>query len=137
MIKPLDIYKNNKKLFSFICLSYLDKMIIFLLPLIVLQLFKDKTVYITIEYIYSIVVVVVPFLDLGLGGYFFYAYRNNVNRKKIVAEILKLFHILYVLLVAGGLGLIIVHYFIYSFEEQITFIVARSVFILLDVVGRK
>jgi O-antigen/teichoic acid export membrane protein len=127
---PLNIYRNNKKLISFIGLSYFDKMVIFLLPLLVLQLFNDKSVYVEIEYIYSIVVVIVPFLDLGLGGYFFYAYRNNDNSKKVVAEILKVFHVLYISIFTIGAGLIAFHYLVFSFEDRIIFIVSRSVFIL-------
>ena len=130
MKNPLAIYRNNKKLISFIGLSYFDKLVIYLLPLIVLKLFNDKSVYIEIEYIYSIVVVIVPFLDLGLGGYFFYAYRNNDNSKKVVAEILKVFHILYISMVAIGIGVITFHYFVSSFEDRIIFIVSRSIFLL-------
>ena len=114
-------------------MSYFDKIVIFLLPIIVLQLFSDRSVYLSIEYIYSIVIVIVPFLDLGLGGYFFYAYRNNDNNnnnKKVVVEILKVFHILYISIFIIGIGLISFHYFVYSFENQIIFIVSRSIFIL-------
>lgn len=111
-------------------MSYFDKMVIFLLPLLVLKLFNDKSVYVEIEYIYSIVVVIVPFLDLGLAGYFFYAYRNEANSKKVVADFLKVFHILYVSIFTIGVGLIAFHYFVSSFEDRIIFIVSRSVFIL-------
>ena len=52
-------------------LSYCDKAVIFLLPILVLQVFKDQTVYLSIEYIYSVTIVIIPFLDLGLVGYFF------------------------------------------------------------------
>jgi O-antigen/teichoic acid export membrane protein len=128
--KAIAIYKNNKSLFSFIGLSYFDKAVIFILPLAVLSLFKDKSVYVSIEYIYSIVVVVVPFLDLGLGGYFFYAYRNNDNHRKVVSEILKTFHLIYIGVLLVGLGLILIHYFVYPFEEYIVYVVSRSIFIL-------
>ena len=130
MKKPLEIYRNNKSLFSFIGLSYFDKAVIFILPLAVLTLFKDKSVYVSIEYIYSIVVVVVPFLDLGLGGYFFYAYRNNDNNRKVVSEILKTFHLIYIGILLIGLSLIAIHYLIYPFEEYIVYVVSRSIFIL-------
>jgi O-antigen/teichoic acid export membrane protein len=105
-------------------------MVIFLLPLAVLTLFKDKTVYVSIEYIYSIVVVVIPFLDLGLGSYFFYAYRNNDNSKKVVSEILKTFHLLYISVLTLGTVLIAVHYLIYPFEKYIIYVVSRSIFVL-------
>ena len=130
MKKPIEIYKNNKKLFSFIGLSYFDKMVIFLLPLIVFKLFNDKAEYLGIEYIYSVVMVVIPFLDLGLGGYFFYAYRNSDNSRKVVSEVLKIFHLIFVSVFVLGIFFIIVHYFIFPFEEYIVFIVFRSIFIL-------
>ncbi len=130
MKKASEIYKNNKGLFSFIGLSYFDKMVIFLLPLAVLTLFEDKTVYVNIEYIYSIVVVAVPFLDLGLGGYFFYAYRNNDRPREVVSSLLKTFHIIYIAVFVIGLCLIGIHYFIYPYEDHIVYIVFRSVFIL-------
>ena len=128
--KVKSILKNNQKLVSFIGLSYFDKMVIFLLPLMVLTLFRDKTVYVSIEYIYSLVIIVVPFLDLGLGGYFFYAYRNEKNKRKVVSEILKLFHLLYLVVFIVGLLFILIHYFVFPFEEYIFYIVSRSIFIL-------
>ena len=130
MSKIKSILKNNKKLFSFIGLSYFDKMVIFLFPLIVLSLFKDKTVYVKIEYIYSLVVVIIPFLDLGLSGYFFYAYRNNDSFRKVIAEVIKMFHFIYLATFAFGLLLIFIHYFVYPFEEHIVYVVFRSIFML-------
>lgn len=130
MSKIKSILKNNKKLFSFIGLSYFDKIVIFLLPLIVLSLFEDKTVYINIEYIYSLVVVIVPFLDLGLSGYFFYAYRNNDSFRKVIADVIKLFHFIYLGVFIIGIGLIGVHYFVFPFEKHIIYVVFRSIFIL-------
>lgn len=105
-------------------------MVIFLLPLIVLSLFKDKSVYVNIEYIYSLVVVVVPFLDLGLSGYFFYAYRNNDSFRKVIADVIKLFHIIYIGAFVLGVALIFFHFFIFPFEKHIIYIVFRSIFIL-------
>ena len=76
-------------------LSYCDKAVIFLLPILVLQIFKDQTVYLSIEYIYSVTIVIIPFLDLGLVGYFFYIYRNKEDKRKIVNEVTKIFHVVY------------------------------------------
>ena len=131
MNKLKKIIKNNNKLFSFIGLSYFDKMVIFLLPLAVLQLFQDKSVYVNIEYIYSIVVILVPFLDFGICGYFFYAYRNSDNHRKVITEIVKVFHMTYLSLMSIGLLLISIHFFLFSFEEHIIYIVFRSLFVLV------
>ena len=106
-------------------------MVIFLLPLAVLQLFQDQSVYITIEYIYSVVIIIIPFLDLGISGYFFYAYRNASNYRRIVADILKIFHLIYLSLMLLGIGFILVHYFLIPFEEYIVYIVFRSLFVLV------
>jgi O-antigen/teichoic acid export membrane protein len=130
MNKLKKIYKNNKSLLGFVGLSYFDKLVIFILPLAVLSLFEDKTVYIRIEYIYSIVVVFIPFLDFGLGGYFFYAIRNEGNAKKVVVDILKIFHLLYLFVFLVGLCLIAINYIIHPFEEYIIYIVFRALFIL-------
>jgi hypothetical protein len=105
-------------------------MVIFLLPLIVLSLFKDKSVYVNIEYIYSLVVIIVPFLDLGLSGYFFYAYRNNDSFRKVIADVIKLFHVIYLGVFSLGFFLILIHYFVFPFEEHIVYVVFRSIFIL-------
>ncbi|PCJ23214.1 MAG: hypothetical protein COA97_12105 [Flavobacteriales bacterium] len=130
MKRAVALYKNNKKLFSFIGLSYFDKMVIFLLPLAVLALFKDKTVYVSLEYIYSIVLIVVPFLDLGLGGYFYYAYRNNNNPRLVIIQLLKTFHLIFLSIFCIGVALIAVHYLAYPFEEYIVYVVSRSIFVL-------
>ncbi|NQX96883.1 MAG: hypothetical protein HRT73_03255 [Flavobacteriales bacterium] len=131
MNKLKQIISNNAKLFSFIGLSYFDKMVIFLLPLAVLQLFQDKSEYITVEYIYSVAILIIPFLDLGISGYFFYAYRNASNYRKVVAEVLKIFHLIYLALMFLGLAFIFIHYLLIPFEEYIVYIVFRCLFLLV------
>tara|TARA_B110000046_G_scaffold164711_1_gene180494 strand:+ start:37802 stop:38995 length:1194 start_codon:yes stop_codon:yes gene_type:complete len=110
-------------------LSYFDKAVIFLLPILVLQLFKDQTVYLSIEYIYSVTIVIIPFLDLGLVGYFFYIYRNKEDKRQIVNEVTKIFHIVYFILFALGLGIICVHYYVFSIDDNIIYIVSRAIFL--------
>ncbi|PKB42613.1 hypothetical protein AX016_0781 [Cellulophaga sp. RHA19] len=111
-------------------LSYLDKAIIFLLPLIVLYFFKDKTVYVTIEYIYSVTVVVIPLLDFGLSGYFFYAYRNSKNHEETIKIFVSVFKRLYLLISLTGILFITIHYCGFEFEKYIIFIVFRLLFVL-------
>src|SRR5690606_29574424 len=100
-------------------LSYLDKAIIFLLPLLVFQFFKDQRVYVSIEYIYSVTTVIIPLIDLGLSGYFFYAYRNSDNLEATLKTFVQTFQRLYLLLSIIGLGFITVNY--YGFEYQLLF----------------
>lgn len=109
-------------------LSYFDKAVIFLLPILVLQLFKDQTVYLSIEYIYSITIVIIPFLDLGLVGYIYYIYRNKRNKRAIVQQVNKVFHIVYISCFCLGLILILVHHLIFPIDEHIVYIVTRAIF---------
>jgi len=131
MLKKLrSVIKNNKALFGFMGISYIDKAIIFLLPLLILQLFKDDTLYLSVEYIYSLTIVIVPFLDFGLTGYFYYIYRNQSDKDKTVDQINRIFHVIYTILGALGLLLIVCHYTIIPIDEYIIYIVARSLFLV-------
>ncbi|GAA4941888.1 hypothetical protein GCM10023314_13640 [Algibacter agarivorans] len=114
-------------------LSYFDKAIIFLLPLIVLQLFKDQTVYLSIEYIFSITVVIIPLIDFGLSGYFFYVYRNISNKEETVKNFVNVFQRVYVILSVLGGVIILIHYTAFEFEKFILFIVCRVLFVLATV----
>ncbi|WP_345191003.1 hypothetical protein [Algibacter agarivorans] len=133
MKRIVDILKTNKSLFSYMALSYFDKAIIFLLPLIVLQLFKDQTVYLSIEYIFSITVVIIPLIDFGLSGYFFYVYRNISNKEETVKNFVNVFQRVYVILSVLGGVIILIHYTAFEFEKFILFIVCRVLFVLATV----
>ena len=111
-------------------LSYLDKAIIFLLPLLVLQIFKDQTEYVIIEYIYSATTVIIPLIDFGLSGYFYYAYRNSKNKDKTVLDFKSAFQRLYLILSALCILIVAVNFFGFEFEKFIIFIVSRLLFIL-------
>ena len=128
MLKRLLI--NNKELIKYVALSYFDKAIIFLVPLAVLFLFKEKAVYVELEYIYSIVIICVPILGLGLPGYFFFNYRKTKLKREAIVKILKSFHALYIGLFVIALILVLFHYVIYPFEKHIILIVVRALFIL-------
>lgn len=114
-------------------LSYLDKAIIFLLPLLVFQFFKDQRVYVSIEYIYSVTTVIIPLIDLGLSGYFFYAYRNSKNHEATLKTFVKSFQRLYLLISCIGLGFIAVNFYGFEYEPFIIFIVSRLLFVLATV----
>ena len=114
-------------------LSYFDKAIIFLLPLIVLFCFKDKTVYVSIEYIYSITVVIIPLIDLGLSGYFFYVYRNSPKQEESVNIFVNVFQRIYIFLFTIGAAILIINYSLVEFDEFLLFIVSRLLFVLATV----
>lgn len=114
-------------------LSYFDKAIIFLLPLVVLFFFKDKTVYVSIEYIYSITVVIIPLIDLGLSGYFFYVYRNSPKQEESVNIFVNVFQRIYIFLFTIGAAILIINYSLVEFDEFLLFIVSRLLFVLATV----
>lgn len=112
-------------------LSYLDKAVIFLLPIIVLFFFRDKTVYVSIEYIYSITIVLIPLIDVGLSTYFFYQYRNSDDHNKTVETFKKVFQRLYLVISFLGLFAILLNLFVFEYEKFIVFIVFRILFVLV------
>lgn len=72
--------KSRKDLIVFIFLNYLDKGLAFLLPLIVLYICDDKTVYNKIEYVYSIAGIAIVLFNLSnFGGFYFY--KESGDRK--------------------------------------------------------
>ncbi len=112
-------------------LSYVDKAVIFLLPIIVLFFFRDKTVYVSIEYIYSITIVLIPLIDVGLSTYFFYQYRNSDDHNKTVETFKKVFQRLYLVISFLGLFAILLNLFVFEYEKFIVFIVFRVLFVLV------
>ncbi|UOB19418.1 hypothetical protein [Abyssalbus ytuae] len=123
--------RANYSLLKYILLSYFDKTIIFLIPLLVLYLFNNKSLYVSVEYIYSFVLVIVPFLDFGLSGYFFYYYREHKNKKAAILAVFNLFTLLYITLFLFGIMIILIHYLWFSFEKYILYIVFRCLFLVL------
>lgn len=72
---------RNRELLAFMGANYLDKGLVFLLPLVVLYLVKDRQTYNDIEYIYSIANVLLPFFCI-LSSYSFYGHKES-NAKDI------------------------------------------------------
>lgn len=130
MKKTIQLLKKNEGLLKYISLSYLDKAIVFIVPLLVLYLFNDKSIYITVEYIYSIVLILVPFLDIGLSGYFYYYYREEANKRKAIQDIFNVFFIIYLVLFAISVLLIAIHYFVFPFEDYIIYVASRCLFVV-------
>ncbi len=77
---------NHKKLLLFTIFSYVDKLIIFILPLIILYVSQDKLIYNQIEYVYSIANIFVVILNF-IPIYSFYAYKVSSNRNTFISEI--------------------------------------------------
>ncbi len=85
MASLLTMYRNNKDLATFVVLNYIDKFLVFLLPLAVLYITQDRESYNAIEYVYSIANVVAPFF-VFFSSYAFYGYKLSVeiNEKSFV-----------------------------------------------------
>lgn len=75
------MYKNNKDLASFVVLNYVDKFLVFLLPLAVLYITQDRECYNAIEYVYSIANVIAPFF-VFFSSYAFYGYKLSVEKNE-------------------------------------------------------
>lgn len=77
---------KHKELGIYSLLNILDKGLIFLIPLIILFLFKDKELYNKIEYIYAIASVVVIFLDFGIKNYIFYNFKESRSKADLLKK---------------------------------------------------
>ena len=75
------IYKKNKDLATFVVLNYIDKFLVFLLPLAVLYITHDRESYNSIEYVYSIANVIAPFF-VFFSSYAFYGYKLSLEEGK-------------------------------------------------------
>lgn len=72
------LYKNNKNLAAFVILNYIDKFLVFLLPLAVLYITQERESYNAIEYVYSIANVIAPFF-VFFSSYAFYGYKLSLE----------------------------------------------------------
>lgn len=131
--KVLHKISSKRKFIYYILLNYIDKLIIFILPLLVLYITKSKSEYNLIEYIFSIAAIIIPILGI-ITSYSFYGYRIADDRKEYIKNLkgyffsLQLLYvffslILYLVLVFGGISQSILYVYI--------FVSIRSLFLLL------
>jgi len=86
-MRPLtQIFRAHLGLFIYTALNFLDKLLNFGIPLLVLYVFSDRGLYNEIEYIYSLALVATTAVELGVRNYFLYAYRMAAERERLVAE---------------------------------------------------
>ena len=86
--------KFNPGLYNFTFLNVLDKFIAYITPLLLLHFLDDTNLYNTIEFIYSIVLIINIFIDFGTRGYMTYSFRFHKNKKEYTFSIIKLFNFL-------------------------------------------
>ena len=55
---------------------------------------------------------------------------NEPNKKKVIIEITRIFHLIYFTLCIIGIGSIVFHYYIYNIDEHIIYIVSRAIFVM-------
>jgi O-antigen/teichoic acid export membrane protein len=119
--------KKNKGLITFAFLNYVDKALIFLIPLSVLYIFKDKALYNRIEYVLSFSAVIGIAVELGMRNYMLYAYKESKEREKIVREVKGHFFTLFFLYFIVSLVLAIFLPFDLS-RRNLDLIAARTLF---------
>lgn len=109
--KVRNIIKNNSGALQFMALNYLDKALIFLTPMFILFLFESDKLYVELESIYSLAIVLIPILDLGMSGFAFYEYKH---KEKDVNKLLSRFGRYYLLLFAISIAHVGFNYFFLS-----------------------
>lgn len=76
----LNNYHQRKGLISFFLLTYMDKAISFALPLSVLFIIRDKSLYGLIEVAFSYSTIAMVVVELGLSNYLFWGYKESVDK---------------------------------------------------------
>lgn len=109
--KVKSVIKNNSGALQFMALNYLDKALIFLTPMFILFLFNSDELYVELESIYSLAIVLIPILDLGMSGFAFYEYKH---KEKDVNKLLSRFGRYYVLLFFISILHVGINYFFLS-----------------------
>lgn len=86
-----------KKLLNYSFFLFLDKGLAFVLPLSILFITNNKTIYANLEAVLALSVVLIPFLDFGIKYYVGYCFKqegdkcfNRFNRLLIVLSLLSL-----------------------------------------------
>lgn len=109
-----------KGLLFFMSLNYIDKAIVFFLPLFILFFIKDITLYNNIEYIYSVANIMVVLAELGGRSYMLYAYTKEPEERrgqflesvKGYFYLLVLFYIILLIITIGSRSLALMTVFV-------------------------
>lgn len=106
-----------------------DKGLVFLLPIIILTLFDAKEEYIQLEYIISIVTIILTFLDIGLNGYIFYFYQKAESKRIALITSQKINAFFYFILLSIGFILLLFDFFVLEINKFLIFIIFRCLFV--------
>lgn len=132
MIFLKDKYLYHKEFVCFVLLNYADKFLVFILPLVILYFTNDRDCYNSIEYIYSIANVFLPFL-LFISAYCFYEFKENKGEKSSYVIQYKEFSSLtfVIVLILGCVGICFISFIAAPIAEITAFLVLiRLVYLL-------
>lgn len=79
-------YYQKRGLIFFFILTYLDKAISFAVPLSVLLILNDQSLYTEIEVILSYATIISVVVELGFSNYLFYGYRESNDKDKFITK---------------------------------------------------
>lgn len=120
----------HRELLKYTIFNYIDKFMVFVLPMVVLFLTKDTKIYNDIEYIFSVANLSVTVLEIG-RLYLFYGYKISGDRTLFLIKAKNYF--LFIQLLYSLLG-ICIYPFISALQSPIgslyIFILIRSLYIL-------
>lgn len=120
----------HRELLKYTIFNYIDKFMVFVLPMVVLFLTKDTKIYNDIEYIFSVANLSVTVLEIG-RLYLFYGYKISGDRTLFLIKTKNYF--LFIQLLYSLLG-ICIYPFISALQSPIgslyIFILIRSLYIL-------
>lgn len=74
-------YKSSKGLVNYFFLTYLDKIISFALPLSILFIIKDKSLYSFVELAFSYATLAMIIAELGVSNYLFFGYKEAGDKE--------------------------------------------------------
>ncbi len=126
----LSILRSQRGLINYAVLNYLDKLLNFAAPLVVLYLFNSRKIYNDIEYIYSIAAVATIIIELGVRNYFLYAFKEASDRDELVKHVKGYFLFQFAIYVVLGVSITIVSWLTQSSVGVILlFITVRTLFV--------
>ena len=124
--------KLIKDYFIYNVFNFIDKLLLFLLPLILLKYIEEVIVYNAVEYIFSISAIVVIFLDIGMKNFLFYKFKiekNTKNTLKVIENNFIFYYFFFNLFIFFFFFLI---QFIFNIENVlIYFIIIKSLYLTL------
>ena len=83
---------NFNNVYSFSILNFSEKILAYLGPLLIIQIFEDQILYNKIELIYSLSLIFNILFDFGFRGYFTYSLRKIKRKKQYTIKILNYFN---------------------------------------------